>query len=125
MTTIKHNDGGNEMSDFDKNALTEKQYGFLSDLATIRRPQKAAAVLTARGYDMTRNVYQVLAEIRGEIAPRNRGILTVAEASEVISAILDKNPLPARSCYETEQDRLDVEGEPLTGGNEVYGGPAD
>ena len=31
----------------------------------------------------------------------------------------------SRSCYDTEQDRLDVEGEPLTGGNEVYGGPAD
>lgn len=31
----------------------------------------------------------------------------------------------SRSCYETEQDRRDVEGEPLTGGNEVYGGPAD
>lgn len=27
--------------------------------------------------------------------------------------------------YETEQDRLDVEGEPLIGGCEVWGGPAD
>jgi hypothetical protein len=172
MTTIKHNDGGNEMETprekqlreiaeyTEKNGLVpvdktprwedcavcgkslREGYGYkLPDgtyvhevcVLTLRRRSDAAAEKVRQdmdapdGYRRMTARYNGTCEVCGQPITEGEDIYWKKGngARHANCAGGERRARQSRSCYETEQDRLDVEGEPLTGGNEVYGGPAD